>query len=407
VNAPYLNESQLSAPSADQSFQADFTPSAERLRSFGGLLPLILTLFTLAVGSIVGLLLDDEGWWLGPAGAVGMSVIANLAHAFWPSIGARKATVTLRRGGLDVRYSLMGRTILDKIDASHVTGASVSGRKGAYIIHVQMVGRAKPDAIVVETVEQVDTVMQAIGIHHHGSGTLQWPKHSDGKVIAAIATTVLGLNTCGFASVVLTLATGIRSLMKPRLDFPAVALRSDGVHIPGTVIPYAAITHAAAYGKSLNVYGTAGIIFSAKVGVRPAEVQLIVDQILSASRRARGEAVQRESVAERVVQLSRQNGESARDWIARVDAMATGAMYRGMGVETRELWEVASNASEPFGARIAAARALTKIEGDEAKVRIEGALANVHAPEERIRVAVFADADQAAEVIDTVGQALR
>ena len=97
-------------------------------------------------------------------------------------------------------------------------------------------------------------------------------------------------------------------------------------------------------------------------GLGPDDRDALMKQIMSASARARGLGDSKKDVTGRVDAL-RRNGESPRDWLARLDMAgrmleASTAGYRGHTLDTEDLWAILEDPEAEADLRAAAARVL-------------------------------------------------
>ena len=122
---------------------------------------------------------------------------------------------------------------------------------------------------------------------------------------------------------------------------------------------------------------TAGIFIGSGLG--PDDRDGLIKQLMSASARARGLGTSKNDVTGRVDVL-RRNGESTRDWLARLDMSgrmleASTAGYRGHTLDTEDLWTVLEDPEAEADLRAAAARVLRHSQKPETRTRIDAAVA--------------------------------
>jgi small-conductance mechanosensitive channel len=146
---------------------------------------------------------------------------------------------------------------------------------------------------------------------------------------------------------------------------------------------------------------TAGALIGAGLG--PDDRDALIKQIMSASARARGLGTSKNDVSGRIDVL-RRNGESPRDWLARLDMAgrmleSSTAGYRGHTLDTEDLWAVLEDPDAEGDLRAAAARVLRHSQKPETRQRIDAAVAAVRddATNRRLRIAIRDDVDNASQ----------
>ncbi len=129
--------------------------------------------------------------------------------------------------------------------------------------------------------------------------------------------------------------------------------------------------------------------------------EALITHVMNAASRARGLGVRKEDVSGRVEAL-RRNGESTRDWLARLDTAgellgSSAAGYRGQTLEPNDLWSVLEDPDADPELRAGAARILKHAGQPEARLRIDAALAAVRDENasERLRISMRDDIDEA------------
>jgi hypothetical protein len=351
------------------------------LRFAAALAPLVLSIPILLVSL---LFFGGEGAALAWMGVAAFTTISNLALALAPNLGQRTARVLLRPGVAEVVYPYWGSNLRYLIHARDVVGASTTrSTNGQVVLHLQTAQAAQPHTLVLQSEDEARQIMRSLGLHHDGTGALQWRNVNDSsQIVLAVLGLVGSMMTCGLASVLISLYWPFQARAQAAMKRSvALGLREDGVHVPGRVIPFSQVAGVSVAGRTMTLLGEMGVLANVVFTTRVDEVERIADQIRAASRRARGERVLRDSAVSRVTQLSRHATESLKDWLARVEATAVGADYRGMGVEAHDLWEIAEDPSEhlperaePAQIRVAvfsptdeAALALAEIEDEHAR----------------------------------------
>jgi hypothetical protein len=129
-----------------------------------------------------------------------------------------------------------------------------------------------------------------------------------------------------------------------------------------------------------------------------------IAQITSAVRRARGLGPREPLVSGQVEDLAR-GAHDARAWLLRLDAIAqqmmSGAGYRGLAVDSTELWAALENHEADVHVRAAAARVLARTD-QQSKKRIQtiARSARDKQTERRIRIVLDPDVDHASSELD-------
>jgi hypothetical protein len=147
----------------------------------------------------------------------------------------------------------------------------------------------------------------------------------------------------------------------------------------------------------------------ARGGFSAQDTALFAWQILAAAQRAHGLGPKKEDLGSRVDAL-RRGGENVRAWLARVDVMASaltaGAGYRGASIDVDDLWAILEDPDAEQELRIAAARMLSRADGQGTRVRIDAAIATVHDEKaaRRLRVAITEASEAVAEAVEELVQ---
>ena len=136
-------------------------------------------------------------------------------------------------------------------------------------------------------------------------------------------------------------------------------------------------------------------------GLGPDDRDGLIKQIMSAAARARGLGASKNDVTGRVDVL-RRNGESPRNWLARLDMAGrmletSVAGYRGHTLDHEDLWTVLEDPEAEADLRAAAARVLRHSPKPETRLRIDAAVAAVRdeSVNRRLRIAIRDDVDDA------------
>ncbi|MBX3187554.1 MAG: hypothetical protein KF819_11090 [Labilithrix sp.] len=138
-------------------------------------------------------------------------------------------------------------------------------------------------------------------------------------------------------------------------------------------------------------------------GLGADDREALVEQIMSASARARGLGTAKNDVTGRLDSL-RRTGESPREWLARLDMAgrmlgSAASGYRGHTLDAEDLWAILEDPEAEADLRAAAARILRHSPQTEARARIDAAVAAVRdeTTNRKLRIAVRDDVDGASE----------
>lgn len=398
-----------------------------------------------------------RGWWLAlaialaalPVSAVnGNAGMAALAYAV-----AFAIVVPLRRrpAPRDVDLTVEpGRVVLGRggrsIAAREVLGASTAALPdGRFAIALALdTHESAPVLVEVDTAADAARLTGALGVGHDGAGWLTFRTEArlaeriepGLRAVVALAwflsTTMFlvgdGWTDAGGVVLLAALALGallaMVALARNLSSAPSVVLMPSGItiarHAGPQTIPWkeVASVHAkpAALALATRTDGVAAVVptpapRSAWVhgGMTPSQRTHLVAQIEAAVARARGEGAPRPETGGAPLERLRRAGASARDWLARLDMMAS-ALQRGGGyrdaaaIDEEELWRVVTNVDADAEARAGAARILVRVAADVARPRVEEVLATVRsdADRQRIRVALDDDIERAAAALEEV-----
>lgn len=297
--------------------------------------------------------------------------------------------------------------------ARDVTGITTCTHHDGYAMTVQLRRDPAPHTFVVKDEATLARLRAALGGGHDGGGILGWPTQRDQREVFL---TIVGISAAGFC---MGFVGPLFALAFPFLRaFPKAPNKRDGVMLTDQglvwqvgsprLFLYAAMSGASRIGKLLfldpreRTPATPTHVTIPLKHLSEAEIDVLVSQLNSAIRRAHGDRTLRESAIERVQALKRSASEPIKEWLVRLEAVAAalrGNDYRSAPVNAEDLWQIASDPDETFEDRAAAGRVLIKAQGEDARVRVVTALANAHAPEQRIRVALEDDLDLAANAL--------
>jgi hypothetical protein len=274
----------------------------------------------------------------------------------------------------------------------------------------------EPTSLVVRGENVANEILTALGIGHSGSGNLQWllvsRAYSVGVFVADAALCIafalalailpddhaaLGFFLLGFFPMLAAFA--VRSQWKSS----AFTFVFDpwGLWVRGALVPWSDIDEAHLQPEGIVLVRRNGTELVAVIppgSMKAEEKSVILDQIRGAVARARGLGRPKAEPHTRIDILAR-NGDDARKWLARIDAIATdlgNATYRGRGIDPNDLWLTLEDPDAPADLRAAAARVLVRVAPDK-KVRIDSLIAatRTNDDEQQLRIAMEPDVEEA------------
>ncbi len=364
------------------------------------------------------------------------ALVAALAIALFNVVGilplrqvrVRSSELVTGPGFIEIKKA---GTRSQRIDARSIVGGTTARTDTGILFTFSHVKRDQPVALEVENDGDADRIRHALGIGHGGFGTVGWrtvPSSSSKAgfwgclITAAIGFFIVGLGffVSGEAAGIAALLTNQGALLAMVLSLvgyfarpppPSVVMVAEGLRIQTRqgwfTLPYDHVRRIEPVEGGLRF--TVPPPYHA-VDVETAGDQLgpddrdgLIKQIMSAAARARGLGASKNDVTGRVDSL-RRNGESPRDWLARLDMagrmlQASTAGYRGHTLDTEDLWTVLEDPEADADLRAAAARVLRHSEQPETRVRIDAAVAAVRdeSVNRRLRIAIQDDVDNASQ----------
>lgn len=317
-----------------------------------------------------------------------------------------------------------------RIAAKDIVGATTARGASGFLLTLQHRKRGTPITLELADEAEVEKVRQALGIGHGGFGEIAWRTEGDSTTRSAFGGNVIGAFV-GFAwaaaaatggaggwSVLLGMAGFVASIMAvvgmlSPASQPSIVMTSTGIRLRTPrgwfALPYEALRDITENPTQFvfsvpEPYNWVVVDKSRAItgGLSDADRQVVTAQLMAAALRARGMGPQKNDVTGRVDVL-RRNGESARDWLVRLDMagqmLAAGSGYRGNTLDVQDLWAVLEDPEAEPELRAAAARVLKHSQAPETKVRIDAALAAVRDDRttRRLRIAVQDDLDGATE----------
>jgi hypothetical protein len=350
-------------------------------------------------------------------------------HAFFAAIAVLLGAPLLFRRGIDreVRLELApGRVVAYSqdeapyaIEASQIAAASTAREGDKTIVSIERRrARGRPIHLELDSEDDARAVHEALGLGRGNVGAMTWRTAALSSVqrIARIAqgpgaflATLLAAVEEAWSSpliaigVVLFLVTLI-AIAVVRITFPpeALTLEKEALRSPsGRKLAYSEMSRARASDRGVVVDRRDGGSETIDCSISARERARLAAQI--AARVDVGDSPR--SLPRGVASLGR-GGERARDWLARIDALAKtvalGAGYRESELDEKDLWSALADPEAPSDVRAGAARILLRVAPDAAPKRIESTLAVVHDPvaKERIRIATDDDLDAAAKDLE-------
>ena len=367
-----------------------------------------------------------------PATMTGLSAVALfnvLGLVSWRQRRPRTAELVCGPGYVDVTKAGSRN---QRISAGDITGGTTARTSSGIALTLQLRRREQPITLELENEVEVEKIRRALGIGHGGFGVVAWQTQADGtqrtavvgRVLAAlwasliVIATLTGSSGAGFAVGMLLSMFGIvgallglAGLLSP-LGQPSVVMTADGLRLRTPqgwfALPYAAV-HRIDDGNVLSFavpdpYRRVVVERSSPLlgGLSNDDRRLLVAQIRAAAQRARGFGPHKDDVTGRVDVL-RRKGESARDWLVRLDMagqmLSAGHGYRGNTLDTQDLWAILEDPEAEPDLRAAAARVLRHSPAPDTRIRIDAAVAAVRdeSTNRRLRIAVRDDLDSASQ----------
>jgi hypothetical protein len=369
------------------------------------------------------------------------ALTAVLAVALFHLVGmmplrqGRVRTAELETGPGYIEIKKAG-TRNQRIDARSIVGGTTARTSAKGILFtLAHAKRDQPITIEVESDADAEKIRHALGIGHGGFGSVGWRTVAGSSAKTGfwgrLFTFLIGALIAGTGFFVSHEAAGLTALMTGQFAFlsvilslvgyfgrevpPSVVMAAEGLRIQTRqgwfTIPYDHVLGIEPVRGALRFrvpppyhsvdVETSGILIGAGLG--PDDREALIKQIMSASARARGLGASKNDVTGRVDTL-RRNGESPRDWLARLDMagrmlQTSTAGYRGHTLDTEDLWAVLEDPEAEADLRAAAARVLRHSGKPETRQRIDAAVAAVRddATNRRLRIAIRDDVDNASQ----------
>jgi len=322
-----------------------------------------------------------------------------------------------------------------RIEAQSIIGGTTARTSKGILFTLQHAKRDQPISLEVENDAEADRIRQALGIGHGGFGALRWTTRAGPSAKAGfwgrLVTLLIGVVVVALGATVSDEAAGVAALMTGhfallctilslvgyfgRKPEPSVIMTAEGLKIRTKQgwfsVPYDHVQsveriHGAVRFKVPPPYHVVDVEADGNLigpGLGPDDAAGLMKQILSAGARARGLGASKTDVSGRVDVL-RRNGESPRNWLARLDMAgrmleSTVAGYRGHTLDHEDLWAVLEDPEADADLRAAAARVLRHSVKPETRLRIDAAVAAVRdeSVNRRLRIAIRDDVDNASQ----------
>ena len=319
------------------------------------------------------------------------------------------------------------------VRAQDVTGASTARTDKGFLLSVGHARRDEPISIEVETEEDIAKLRHALGVGHGGFGRLEWRTAPSnvaraGAVGRAVAIGGVGIGLLAglmgpdiatlvgiacFPAAFLGFLLGLVGMISPPPP-PSLALTPDGVGMETEngwiLLPYDRIVLVES-DKNALTFAISEPCQSVRVkvsspwaghGLGAHARRGVLAQLRAAAGRARGLGPAKVDATGRVETLHRR-GESARDWLVRLDLagrmLIEGGGYRGQVLDRADLWAILEDPEAQAELRAAAARILRHLPRPEARVRIASTLAAVRDEETslQLRIAIGDDIEHASQ----------
>jgi hypothetical protein len=325
-----------------------------------------------------------------------------------------------------------------RLRARHIVGATTARTANGVCVTLQHRRREQPIAIEVDTDADAEKLRHALGIGHHGFGTLAWRTTGDGTVRAAYFGRVIALvfGLVGLAAglsdglafvsaplvrlAVMGALVGIAGLVPKRSD-ATVVMTAEGLRLKSVhgwfALPYAAVLGIESSSNWLTFkvpapFDRVAVERSGPTlgGLSDSDAAVLIAQIEAAAKRAQGRGPSKDDASARV-EVLRRRGEPLRDWLVRLDmagqTLSAAGGYRGTTLDPEDLWTILEDPEAKADLRAAAARVLRHVPAPSTRIRIDAALAAVRdeATERRLRVALRDDVDRASEELTALEEA--
>lgn len=322
-----------------------------------------------------------------------------------------------------------------RIDARSIIGGTTARTRNGILFTLAHAKRDQPITIEVASEADAERVRHALGIGHGGFGSVGWrtvpsPSAKSG-FWGRLLTFLIGMIICGLGFFVSDEAGGIAALAFGQFAFitiilslvgyfarpavPSVVMAAEGLRIQTKqgwfTVPYDHVMGIEPVDGALRFrvappYHFVDVEMGGPLigaGLGPDDRDALIKQIMTASARARGHGPSKNDVTGRVDVL-RRNGETPRDWLARLDMAgrmleSSAAGYRGHTLDTEDLWAVLEDPEAEAELRAAAARVLRHSQKPDTRTRIDAAVAAVRddATNQRLRIAIRDDVDNASQ----------
>ncbi|HVJ90865.1 MAG TPA: hypothetical protein VM580_13765 [Labilithrix sp.] len=320
-----------------------------------------------------------------------------------------------------------------RIVAKDIVGATTARTASSVLLTLQHRHRAHPITLQLSSEAEAEKIRHALGIGHSGFGVVSWRTQTDstdrasfvGRIMAllwSLATIMMTLGVSSEAGLGVGILFGMFGVVGAMVGLaglgsasalPTVIMSAEGLrlHTPRGwfTVPYGNVQEIEERGQHIffkvpEPYWSVAVERSHRFAGGPSknEREVMIAQIKAAAQRAHGFGPQKNDVTGRVDVL-RRNGETARDWLSRLDMagqmLSAGPGYRGNTLDVEDLWAILEDPDADADLRAAAARVLRHAPTDNARIRIDAAVAAVRdeTTNRRLRIAVSDDLDEASK----------
>jgi hypothetical protein len=374
----------------------------------------------------------------GPLGTTAAVLTGIASFGVWNLLGllpwrqgrARRATLECGPGYVEIKKAGSRN---QRIRAKSIEGATTARTAEGVFLTLQHKDRDQPVTILVQNEAEAEKIRHALGIGHGGFGAITWRTVADntmraafvGRILAVLMATItvtLGIAASGEAALIAGLFLGQFGVIGAILGLvallgrssePSLIMAPEGLRLRTArgwfALPYDAVQQLYLHNRGYVFivpppYGQVSVERSNALlgGLGARDREVLLAQVNAATARAHGLGPKKNDVTGRVDQL-RRNGASVRDWLVRLDMagqmLQAGPGYRGITLDTEDLWAILEDPEAEAELRTAAARILRHAPQPEARARIDAAVAAVRddTTNRRLRIAIKDDVENASQ----------
>jgi hypothetical protein len=333
----------------------------------------------------------EGAFWLTPAGLGAVGLLRGQRKWVECDLEVQDGQVTIQGAGPGVD-TLLARRIRALSTATGPDGIVVAVGPGGLLP-----GPRSPVLIQVEEAAQAEALCEALAVGDRGLGALDWfPAEAMSwtlrrrvswlLVIAAVFGLLLWnarvwptpMPEVAMAGAILLQGIFLLSTERRRLRLDRLGVDLSGLGVGWGLIPYSYIEEVRTDGTSLDLrlsepYPPVNLLPEKLIGLSPAEIRHLADQIRTACLRTRG-LRRLERDPEVAFDDLRRGDDSVARWLQRLEAKAgalrSGAYRSEGGHNASELWDALDNHDAPAEIRVAAARVLLRVQPQEARLRV-------------------------------------